>query len=751
MFIIQVILLELMLIFSIMGALFAHRRKLSKQVAITVSVPIAFISALLLTKSDLLDYSSNIVSAIGALSASVNDLFSKVNVLSSLTAYLIRILLDHFITVILFVIILIVFRIIISIVFSILEHRAEKKSKIAEEKQTTVAPPQDDAEKKSKNSRLYNTGVIALGALKGYMLFMFLILPVTFILNILTPAVNELSLYKDDEDINEVYVFADEVVGDIDRSAVMQISKYTGFRFFNDCASNFICNDELCGNNEKTYEIKGNTLLPSIARLGVNGIVAYHEYASTASITPKMLENSSNILTEISEMPVVHAAAAELLNANTLDTSEEGITNDMLQLLQDIYTVDNSERIGKDLSEIASLTSYLSTAISNPISSKDMLPEFMNLFADEAKCQEVIRHLSATHLFSEGSSFFIGYGIGALGDSLNLYNNKEDHYEQFKLALAELFNSTIVSVGKIDFDQVEAYIAYVISEGIDPNSYKMEDKDNMTELDVQFANYERYMNQMNSLRDHLYNSAVQNKANAFTVTFPCRNGELYYYSETNGKAAWTTDAPSDIIAGNLTLHLMLVATIEMTQADQASQITPETIVSLAQTYNANHLSSLYPSAPVGLTDAEAKFAEKLVDVNAFTSVTVYIDDILDSFHESYTIESFNEEGINNFAAIVSSAAELLEIINESEGLIADEVINNFGKIGVLLDAINRFEGTADIPESLLTAIRYSVDYGKYFNINAIDSFITNIENGESSYESLFNMIQSIYGLFQEIK
>ncbi len=757
---IQIILLELLLLFSAIGGIFAYKRKLPKQIALTLAVPVSFVLAVLLDKTCVPDISGSILGMIAGMGGGdIADMLTDSAATTSLVAYLIRIFIDHFLTVVLFLLLLLITRIVIAIVFGIIGGKEEKPvaketpAPAAEVSETTESaepektPEPKKASEKGKYAWIYDAGVVALGVAKGYMIFMFLLLPIVFILNFTTPAVDELAHYAEDEDLKEVYVFAEDTIGYLDNTVVMQTAKYTGFRFFNTWASDVICSDELAGNDGKVYEIKDSSFLPGITRLGVNGLVAYQEYASTGAISPKLLGAVSGILENLSDMPIIHAVAAEFLA--TVDpgepNEEEAIMRDMILLLQDTYSVENSTNLGDDLGELAGLTGYLQGVIEEPLYADDMTDAFMQILSDETKTKEIVRYLAATHAFNGGFPYFMGFGIDILGNELNLMPNKAEHYAKVTLALADLLNSTAANIGEIDFVAVEKYIVYAAAEGIDPDGYTVADPNNMTELDVQFSYYQRYMKQMDALRALLYGEAVQKSANPFTVSFIAEDGTVYYYSKNGSTAVWTTVAPGETVAGNLVLHLLLSETVKSDVS-----VTVDMVTAWASTYTSAQLSSLYPSASA-MMDAEAAFAAKFVSADNFASVTVYTDDILAAFEASYD-GSFDDDGVTQFAKILTSVAGLMNVIGEAEdGDVVDVVINNFGKVGILLDAINNFAPTADMPESLLTAIRYSPDYGQYFNINAIDELVANIENGESTYESLFSLIQSIYGLFQEIQ
>ncbi len=758
----QIILIELLIGFVTLGALFAYKRKPVKQIVLTAAVPAAFALAIGIVKLRLFDFSASIVGLLGSAIPKFNEVLEKSQTTGALIGYTVRAVADHIIAMLLFVIVLLLLRAVIGCVFSIIESRTEKSKKEnknkekSEEKAKADAPAEADKKEKEEKKKapkdkkelICRILVTALGGIKGYAIFMFLLLPLVFILNILTPAYNELDKYNETQEMEDLQGFSYDLVMCAGKTVPMYMARYTGFYAINSFASDIICKDTLNGNNGKTYDIEGSGFLSDAVTLGVNALAACGEFIPSNEITEKAFESASDAIDKVADMPILLAVANELIEGLKIP-EDDSLKHQFIALLKETYSTKNSEKIGEDLKEVSDLLEYLKENTKDDAIDKNKISEELFIILRDIKnSEDIVRIIAGTHIFGDGSSLITAFGIDKIGTSLNLIKNKEEHYKYVVLSLAEKLNDR--TVGDIDFDAVDEFIKYAAKEGLDPDDYKVEDHNNLSTIDYSYENYVRYMKRMKELQKAAHNCALQ-KENP-TEYFVASNGKIYYRASLSDKNIWQEEAPETVVGGRMILELLLREATVYQNNNAENSITTALVIEWSRKLTLEYISELYNGTafPEELIEAEADLALKTADENNFSSHMIYTEKILEDFKNSYSAEMFDEEGIKKYAKIIASIAELMNVLNTSEGFVVDEIISNFGQIGVLLDAINAFEGTSNIPENILNAIRYSKDYSTYFNLDSIDTIIKNIENGDSNYENLFYTIQSIYGIFQEI-
>ena len=77
------------------------------------------------------------------------------------------------------------------------------------------------------------------------------------------------------------------------------------------------------------------------------------------------------------------------------------------------------------------------------------------------------------------------------------------------------------------------------------------------------------------------------------------------------------------------------------------------------------------------------------------------------------------------------------------------VMDNFHLAGRLVDNLQSFEMTKELPEHLLLAITQSREYGKYFVADSMAELSQNVKDGKATYEQLFTSVQALYGMINQ--
>lgn len=767
----QVLLLEILSIFVFLGGIFAYKRKLSKQISLTVIVPIAFILAVIISKFNLFDISGMVMNMLNTLIPNSESIFQSSPAANSLIQYTVSVIVGHLEVVLLFILLLIMFRICLDIVFPIILKKISR-AKLKEvrdanisrdpcevsvvETETEMSVSQMEGAKQSKRLNIkdfcYKAGVVLLGALKGYAMFMFLLLPLVFILNLTIPAHSEMEKFEDMTAMEELERFTNELIVCADDTVVLKMSRYTGFYSLNTVASNVICSDKLVG-NAQTYEINSSDTLSNILILGVDGLALCENFIQSDILTEETFLYASQSIDRLINIPIALEIVAEIIDDIEPDVTDEDhtdIQNQLLVSLKNTYGLENHSYVKDDLVVISNLLMYLrSQAKDMTIDQNDIANDMMLILQDEEKSSQIVNILADSHIFIECYPTFTAHGIEFIGNGMDLYNNKKEHYDHVIISLAEALNDR--TVGNIDFDAVQLYIAYVEELNLDPNQHIVQDENNLDEIDYNYKNYKRYIKRLNNIQKAIVAATPQE--DDLTQYFVSADGAIYYLFEEEGGERWKKEAPADFRAGTLIASILLKEAGFM-QNGSDDNITYEHVVQWVQKLTSEYISDCYSLNSVdhgNLIAEESSLALNISSVDLFSSDLVYIDEIINNFYNACEKEHFTDQEILQYAKIISSAAVFVGNMDGVNAFSENDVVANFGQLGVLLDAINDFEDTSSIPKDLLSSIRYSQNYNTYFNVEFVDQIIENIGCGISDYESLFYTIQSIYGIIQEIQ
>ncbi len=729
--VIQYILLEILIGAMLLGFIGAYKKRLRDRIVLLLTVPLAFIGAIFLTTGPLFDLLSDLLTDF--LQSNGGGTFSGaiLNLTLGVGAAAVR----PIVATVLFWVLLFLLRIIIGMLLAILhlitgEHRKTKKAK-----RNKVPKP------------LWNKiGTGAVGAFSGFLIVMLSMLPLVYVNNLAEPAVNA-ALSEENEGTyvnslaktvseNNLLLTEDTMFG--------KIQTITGMRTLTNKALDSLTDAKVSFENEKEIEFNFTEVVSTIGETGVRAMAAY-EQSCKATGTLQNFAPMATLFQKLSENDAI-------VNVTYYLYDEMKVT--IFGTEEPPYTVDSPDDLRSDLSAAAALVNLLATDMANvSADTEDLLPELLTYLEDEPSAQNLVNVLAISSFYKKNFPVIMEFALGAISDQIDLPENKAEDHANFLTDMSAALSDK--ATGTYDPTGVDYFIKYCAENNVDVSEFKLSATGNTT-LDHAYLSYLEFIVRKNSIETVFINYMLDSEK--LSVTDPesglsLAQKTLSYYVGSD-KTVYVCDSQGDwsIFNGSIS---------ELRKSSYAAQLLANR-VNTEMTYNEDaaidqeRARAMASDAIANIYDRNSEIGKitaallnSIADVSNYDpSGAVYREDIINSLNKEAELDEAHN---NSFGTSITIMAELYgALTEEADEASIETVTNNFKLIGRLLDSMKNMESTKDIPDKMLHAIMNNKNYKSFFSSNTVQSLLKNVEEGKSTYEELFGMIQSLYGTATEL-
>ena len=723
----QLLFLEFLLGGAILGGLVAYRKSVGERIVLFATVPIAYFVAYLLMRAGVFDFiGTSVLSALSGIEGLSSFLEGSAATASGIAA-LINCIVRPLLLVPVFWILLLVLRIVWAIV---------AKATSLREKVAFFHPC-------AKKSVWKNLGISLIGAFGGFVICMLSLLPVTYFSNLVTPALENIQK----EQYNGTYVQAQsEVVN----TTLLPLAKhtvpgalqtYTGLRFVMDASAHGLGEVSLCDNNGNEVTFNGTEFVQTLAKDGTCAAAIYEFTCHPSRYTFADMAPIAEILSDLAQSKPITVIGSEILSGSELSGEGDDLGGQLVSSLIGEYTSGDAAVLENDLQAVAAMVALLAEDLGEvSLESEDLATELLTYLADEEAAYRVVDILTDFHVYGEVFGMLAEYGVDALAEALDVSEDRSAHHDKYVLALLESLNDR--TTGTYDREGVDAFIRYAAENDIKVGDYATENENSPTVTDIAYRNYLRYIEHANELEAILASYTGAAQGNSYYVA---SDGSVYTYDKKTDK--WSLCEDETALCGTSYLAQLLLHKTDGLLIENAERVFVEADLSAFGT----EIAATLAGKTAGYEVATVALATTLTDENAasFAPNVVYRTDILEKLHADI---AYGEEENRQFAAIIATATDLFgNIMDAAEG---DDpiaaIMDEFSSIGRLLDGLSAFAMTEDVPEQMLKAIMQHDEYGKYFDSDSVTELIEKVKNGTATYESLFDSVQALYGIINQV-
>jgi hypothetical protein len=141
-----------------------------------------------------------------------------------------------------------------------------------------------------------------------------------------------------------------------------------------------------------------------------------------------------------------------------------------------------------------------------------------------------------------------------------------------------------------------------------------------------------------------------------------------------------------------------------------------------------------------------------MSLEGFDVSTVFAEDILSTVNSVSFKDSLEKQGgVESFAKVLTATSTLLtDISSEDDEDMSKNMLMHFSDMGVIFDALCQFGSTEEVPENVLVALSTNRSYKKYFSQDAVNEIITNSNNGNTTYESMFTSVETLFVIINTV-
>ncbi len=724
----QVLLLIFLLGGTVLGGITAYRRPLLERVILLLTIPLAWVAALLLLSGGVLDFAGTMLVDLIAGLTDAGELLAGPAV-SSGAAALINTLVRLLVMAPVFLLLLLLLRIIYAIVMAATGARAKCKLFMSGQ----------------KNEVVKNLAISLIGAVGGFAICMLLLLPIHALSGLLAPTVETFA----DEKYNGTYVSAQ---ADMVDSNLLPLSKqtpcgtvqtFTGMRAIMDASTHQLCNVSLVNEAGHTLSFNTHTLLTTLIKDGAIGVTLYEYSCNPQKHTLGDFALAADVIDDLADQEILLSMAQELLaSVNTeaapaaqQEDEKDSALTEMLASLAASYKDADAQILQSDIHAVAELLRVVTTDLSD-VSMKDTQLQTLlfDYLADEEATYRVVNALSKVHVYGQVLSSLTEYGMNMLGDMLDISQDRQAHHSKYVLALQQALNDR--SIGSYELSAVETFIRHVAQAKLTVNDPSLQ-----TELPVQIHSaYERYMARSKAVLSVLDSYTDNGSGKPYFVG---ADGQVYIYDEIAG--TWT-EAGSDgaLDRGSYLVQALLEQVNRILDENADAVLDHPAMLTCVDAVAAQLVSSdaAYASGCLRLASTVSD-----MEAEAFAKGAVFRRDLVDSLK---TDISFGEAENRQFASIVHTAAELFTQLPDNEDASLDAIMGQFAGVGKLLDGFTQFEMTSDVSSLLLQSLMQNSQYGAYFSAESVQDLIENVKDGSTTYEQLFRSVQSLYNILNQI-
>lgn len=717
--VIQLIMLELILGVVILSGLIALGKTTGERICRFATIPVAYLIAFLLTKFGALD-------ALGAL---VSDLLMDVNSISSMVGEsmaaktamegVIVSVIRVFLMVPIFWIVLALLRIILRIVLRCTKAR-EKWGWFQKENTKTYPVWQKIL-------------TCAIGVVGGYAILMLSLLPLNYLTGLVDPMAQKVAAESyNGTYIQEVVTTAQDLLPTGKQTICGKIQTYTGVGGILRGTASSLSNVTLTNNTGKKVDFNAYKMLQGLVEDGADAAVLYEYTCKPSQHTIADLNMVSSIIAHVSEYDALLEIGAEVLGSMELvkptPGEEASFTDELLKLLQEEYAGKGGDALKNDLSAVAELLTVMTDGLgTSALDTEALLPDAIAFLANADNAYRVTKVLSKMNAYKETFPMLTEYGVGILCEVLELSSDRQAYYEKYLNDLQGVLNDR--GEGTYDDASVELFIRYAVEENL--AIFDFTEGDN-AELNLAYAHYKRYLAHQTAIETFLCDYYLDSASKKTYYT--AQDGTIFAYDKKADKWEQTTDT-ANLKASSLVVQKLSTILNERFEANAGANVSQEDIVQFG--------NQIVPS----VHGAAADVAKTWISIDTFNPNVVYTDALLQKINHNV---SYGENENRQFANLLSTAAAFFQAIDGAEdGSMMTVVMDNFHLAGRLVDNLQAFEMTKELPEHLLLAITQSREYGKYFVAESMAELSQNVKDGKATYEQLFTSVQALYGMINQ--
>ena len=717
----QLISIELLLGVIAIGVLSAWGKSIGERICLLATIPVSFLLAFLMTKIGIWNFSGSIVKDIIENTVLTGGGYAGT---AGLTGAMTSSVVAQLLFPLLFWVFLILTRLLVRLLL--------KKLKV-QEKYKLFSEPTD---KKVK------IGVCALGALQGFLVLMLSLLPAVTLLSAVTPAIERGREAKyEGTYAAEIVAYVDDTyVAPLDNSILMKTCEYTGMRFILTATSDSIAQRDVAINETETVSVSGNELLRSVLSDGVTGLALYEYWCDPAEHTVGECAEIADVLRDVSEHEILMQVIVEMANGMTEETTEEG---DLMGLIMQQVKGSHATDMAAACVAFGDIAAVVAEENDKATLEADELTA--HLFAtlkDEEASAAIAQAMASSELCCSVMDSLLEYGLDVVCTMIDISEDKDTYYDDFISHLYTVLNDS--EIGKADLTLVEEFILYLIENDMAVSDFEPSTGE-MSDEDVLYHNYDRFMAQRDMTRDVFEDFRIL-RADEQIVFFSPLDEVAYVYDAADDR--WHVVASADEITARDALLLQFLV-----EKDNFIHYGDKENVMITAAMIAGWVSSDYDTfagqyrslLKADLYEQSGVLARILVEKESFSPDAVFARDIVSTIKNISFKEALADEGgVESFGELLAAVSKLMNSLSDGEEDMIEAVLRNFSEVGRLLDALNNFSATADVPENMLRALAQNRNYKSYLAETAIDVMIANADSGVSDYESVFATIEVLY-------
>ena len=725
MLLMQLISIELIIGIAAIGAVSAWKKSLGERLCLLGTIPVSFALAFGLTKLGIWNFFGLIGEKLMGLTFLGSAPDSYVGTVK-LTAAVINSFMAHLMLPVLFWIFL---RVTAAIVRAILKHNK------ASERYRLFAD--------SSSSKL-RVGTCAIGAAHSFLILMLSLLPVVGLLSLPAAAVDrsEQPAYEGTY-VSEVVGYVNQAyIKPVNDSILMKANKLCGANLVLKATSNSISQKNIKVNDDTIIKVNSNKLTGVLLADGVTGVALYEYWCDPAAHTIDQCTILADVLHDLSNEQILMQVGVELAG-ELVDVEGEDGQGDIGAML--LNTVKNSsaadmsvafDSLGNAVEIIAAKGG------SSTLESETMQSYLIEFMGNDENAIQLAQAIAPSGVCCSALQSVTELGLEVICVTFDISDNPEEYYNEFITALENAVKDNNTEAD--DISNAESFIKYTVDNGMKVADLAPNDQ-STAESDKLYEAYQRYMSHKDSVYNVL-NDYMITGSDKMTLFISADRTSVYVYDAAEDK--WSrADAAQSITDGTAVVTHFLVC-----KANQTDGANIDTI----RTWVWDGLEAYLGEISSHTTDSAMAKAKEIrlaiMSLEGFDVSTVFAEDILSTVNSvSFKDSLEKQDGVESFAKVLTATSTLLtDISSEDDEDMSKNMLMHFSDMGVIFDALCQFGSTEEVPENVLVALSTNRSYKKYFSQDAVNEIITNSNNGNTTYESMFTSVETLFVIINTV-
>lgn len=526
-------------------------------------------------------------------------------------------------------------------------------------------------------------------------------------------------------------------------SIFKKAKKYSGADALCEVALSVISDIEIENNVGNKVNANFHKFINGSIGAGIKGLNAYEKYMSSNGKYGDFT-TVNYILGYVAESNPLLLSAGELAGSRLFDDSDDHNLKRIQNTMNEMYVTDRNavENARNDITVTNKiLKDFLTAHKDERFDSEDLILSFVKYATDSDNVSGLVNDLSQLSIYQGSFEALCKYGVQELCILLKIDYTEDEAYDSFINKLFERVNNK--SIGNIDMRLTDEFIKRIVQEDISVAEYKAQYKNDPDAMDW-YENYKRFSDKYKEFAD-LFNS-YKVETDDDGVKLRIIDGNVYAYDKETDK--WKVEtSPSGRFINVAALNNFLVKYYSENYS-YTTEISYDRLKSDLNGVSAATLSA-YNVLGSDYVDYNLTVFGKYADKEKFTTGKVLGFDMEEKISVKQQVDTERDNGA--ISDILILAGGIYETITtEKHEEMTDVILSHFGEIGQILDALNKFSITEDVPELMVRAISENDEFSQYFKAKNVDTIIEKTESGETTYAEFFLTIQSLYNIAKEI-